>query len=92
LKISVYDSRKIFCFELVKTSKVKGEIKETLSFPEEYKNDKKQYILEKVTRLHPDFEWKFNRNGKLSPENFDMADSYCVGYSALVILGIIKPK
>jgi len=41
IKISVYDSRKIFCSELVHTKKVKGELVEVLSFPPEYQKEKK---------------------------------------------------
>ena len=39
-KISVYDSRKLFCTELIKVSYKKGEKVETLSFPEKYRNEK----------------------------------------------------
>ena len=90
LKISVHDSRKIFCPELVTTKTVKGKITETLSFPDKYKKDKKRYIWEKVSKKHPDIEWIYKRNGDVSDESFDMSDSYCVGYSGMVIMGLIK--
>jgi hypothetical protein len=89
-KISVHDSRKIYCPELVTTKIEKGKIKETLSFPNEYKKDKKRYIWEKVSKQHPEIEWIYKRCGGVSEESFDMSDSYCVGYSGLVNLGIIK--
>ena len=90
-KISVYESRKIFCDELVKISYVKGERKETLSFPPEYRKEKKLYIWEKVCKLEPQIEWFFKKDGITpKPMCFDMADSYCVGYAALKKLGILK--
>jgi hypothetical protein len=90
IKISVYDSRKIFCDELVKISFVKGEKKETLSFPENYRDRKKIYIWEKVARLEQNIEWFYDKNGKLKDINYDLSDSYCVGYAGLKQLGIIK--
>lgn len=91
MKISVYDSRKLFCPELVKTSKVKGKIKETLSFPLEYRKQKKLYIWEKVSKLEPQIEWFYKRNGA-GPRDmcFDMSDSYAVGFAGLKRLGIIE--
>lgn len=91
MKISVYESRKLFCTELVKTSKVKGEIKETLSFPLEYRKTKKLYIWEKVCNLEPQIEWFYKRDG-ITPKDmcFDMSDSYAVGFAGLKKLGIIK--
>lgn len=86
--ISVYQSRKLFCPELVKTTKKRnGQIKETLSFPKNV--DKKEYVWKKVSELEPDIKWFYNRNGKLKKESFDMSDSYVVGYSGLKVLGII---
>lgn len=84
-KISVYDSRKIFCPELVTVKYNKsGEKKETLSFPAAYKNKKKEYIWEKVSKLEPKIEWYYKKDSK-EPKDicFDMSDSYCVGYSYL---------
>lgn len=90
-KISVYDSRKIFCDELVKISYKKGEKIETLSFPAEYRNEKKLYIWKKVCKLEPQIEW-FYKKGTNEPKDmcFDMSDSYAVGFAGLKILGIIK--
>ena len=44
IKISVYESRKLFCPELVTVTYPKGVKKETLSFPPEYRKEKKLYI------------------------------------------------
>jgi len=91
IKISVYDSRKLFCSELVHVTYVKGQKKETLSFPPAYRKEKKLYIWEKVSKLEPQIEWFYKKNGK-EPKDmcFDMSDSYAVGYAGLKQLGIIK--
>jgi len=91
MKISVYESRKLFCTELVKVSKVKGEIKETLSFPPEYRKEKKLYIWKKVCKLEPQIEWFYKKNST-NPKDmcFDMSDSYAVGVAGLKQLGILK--
>lgn len=90
MKISVYESRKLFCNELVKVSYVKGERKETLSFPVEYRKEKKLYIWEKVCKLEPQIPWFYKKDGKTpKPMCFDMADSYCCGYSGMLKMGII---
>lgn len=90
-KISVYESRKLFCPELVHTEKKKGEIVEVLSFPKEYIKEKKLYIWEKVCKLEPQIEW-FYKKGTTEPKDmcFDMSDSYAVGIAGLKQLGIIK--
>jgi hypothetical protein len=92
LKISVYDSRKIFCSELIKSSyNKKGEKKETLSFPLKYKDKKKLYIWEKVCKLEPQIEWFYKKDTNEPKEMcFDMSDSYAVGYAGLKQLEIIK--
>ena len=90
IKISVHDSRKIFCGELVHEVKRKGEIVEVLSFPEEYKDKKKLYIWEKVCKLEPQIEWFYKKTGEPKDACFDMSDSYAVGYAALKLLEIIK--
>lgn len=90
VKISVYDSRKLFCDELVKITYNKaGEKKETLSFPIEYRKDKKKYIWEKVCKLEPQIEWVYKKGGEPKDMCFDMADSYCVGYAYLKIKEIL---
>lgn len=89
-KISVYESRKIFCSELVKVTNKKGKRHETLSFPPEYRTEKKLYIWEKVSKLEPQIEWFYKKNGKLKDLCFDLSDSYCVGYAGLKKMGIIK--
>ena len=90
LKISVYDSRKLFCPELVKVTMRKGERIETMSFPEKYLKDKKLYIWEKVAKLEPQIEWFYTKNNTLKDMCFDMSDSYCVGYAGLKTLGILR--
>jgi hypothetical protein len=91
MKISVYESRKLFCTELVHVSYVKGERKETLSFPPEYRKEKKLYIWKKVCNLEPQIEWFYKRDG-INPKDmcYDMSDSYAVGFAGLKKLGIIK--
>jgi hypothetical protein len=96
-KISVYDSRKLFCTELVHTSKKKNrktgeiEVVETLSFPPEYIKEKKLYIWKKVCTLEPQIEWFYKKDSN-EPKDmcFDLSDSYAVGYAGLKLLGIIK--
>ena len=90
-KISVHDSRKIFCPEFIKTTKKRtGEIKETLSFPKGWKNkEKKEYIREKVAKLEPHIEWFYTRNDTIRDSSYDMSDAYCVGYSGLKVMRII---
>lgn len=96
LKISVYESRKLFCTELVRTTHKKnrktGEIEttETLSFPPEYIKEKKLYIWKKVCKLEPQIEWFYKKDSN-EPKDmcFDMSDSYAVGYAGLKILRII---
>ena len=94
--ISVHESRKIFCNELVKVTHKKnketGEIErvETLTFPKEFIKDKKLYIWNKVSKLEPQINWFYKTNGNLKDTNFDMSDSYAVGYAGLKLFGIIK--
>ena len=89
-KISVYEARKLFCPELVHQKKRKGELVEVLSFPPEYKKEKKLYIWEKVAKLEPQIEWFYTRNNTLKDINYDMSDSYAVGIAGLKKLEIIK--
>ena len=51
-KISVHDSRKLFCPELVHQVKRKGEFVDVLTFPDKYKKQKKLYIWEKVRTVN----------------------------------------
>ena len=90
-KISVYDSRKLFCPELVHTVKRKGKLEEVLSFPPEYRKEKKLYIWKKVSKLEPQIEWFYKRGTTDQPKDmcFDMSDSYAVGYAGLKVLGIV---
>lgn len=86
--ISVYQTRKLFCPELVKvTKKRNGTIKETLSFPKNV--DKKMYVWEKVSELEPDIEWFYTRNGNLKNGSFDMSDAYAVGHAGLKVIELI---
>ena len=87
--ITVYQSRKLFCPELVKISKKRnGEIKETLSFPKGV--DKKEYVWKKVAELEPQIDWFYTRTGKLKGSSYDMSDAYCVGVAGLKVMGIIE--
>ena len=87
--ISVYQSRKLFCPELVKiTKKRNGDIKETLSFGKNV--DKKHYIWNKVAELEPKIDWFYTRNGTLKGSSYDMSDAYAVGVAGLKVLGTIK--
>jgi hypothetical protein len=90
-KISVYDSRKLFCNELVHLEKRKGELVEVLSFPPEYIKEKKLYIWKKVCKLEPQIEWFYKKDSN-EPKDmcFDMSDSYAVGVAGLKQLGILK--
>jgi glycerol kinase len=90
-KISVYDSRKLFCPELVHLEKKKGEMVEVLSFPPEYIKEKKLYIWKKVCTLEPQIEWFYKKDSN-EPKDmcFDMSDSYAVGIAGLKQLGILK--
>lgn len=89
-KISVYDSRKLFCSELVHSEKRKGELVEVLSFPPEYNKEKKLYIWKKVCKLEPQIEWFYKKDTN-EPKDmcFDMSDSYAVGIAGLKQLGIL---
>lgn len=91
-KISVHDSRKLFCPELVHLERKKGEMVEVMSFPPEYRKEKKLYIWKKVCKLEPQIEWFYKKNTTDKPRDmcFDMSDSYAVGYAGLKVLGIIK--
>jgi hypothetical protein len=87
--ITVYQSRKLFCPELVKITKRRnGQIKETLSFPKGI--DKKQYIWEKVADLEPNVKWFYTRNNTLKSQSYDMSDAYAVGVAGLKVMGIIE--
>lgn len=88
IKISVYEARKAFCPELVHEKTIKGKTKEVLSFPSEYKTRKKEYIWEKVSKLEPNIEWFYKKNGELHDKSYDMSDSYCVGYAAFCLYEI----
>lgn len=86
--ISVYQSRKLFCPELVKTHKKRnGEIKQTLSFPKGV--DKKEYLWKKVAELQPEVHWFYTRTGKLKNSSFDMSDAYVVGVAGLKVMEIL---
>lgn len=87
IHITVHDARKYFFPEFVFSKKEKGEIKETLSFPKN--SDKKVEVWKKVNLLEPQFEWKRKKDLMLKEENYDMADSYVVAKSGLLIVGLI---
>jgi len=87
--ISVHQTRKLFCPELVNISKKRnGVIKETLSFPKNV--DKKLYVWEKVSKIEPDIEWFYTRNSTLKNGSFDMSDAYAVGVAGLITLDVLS--
>lgn len=86
--ITVHDSRKLFCPEFVTFKTEKGKVKSVLSFPKTL--DKKQYILEKISKLNSEIKWIYDKKGKMKKESYDMSDSICVGYSKLIEKGIIN--
>lgn len=90
-KITVHDSRKLFCPELVHLEKRKGKMVEVLSFPPKYKKLKKLYIWEKVSKLEPQIPWFYKRGTTDQPKDmcFDMSDSYAVGFAGMKKLGIV---
>lgn len=91
IKISVYDSRKIFLPEFIKQKKRGGVLKNVLSFPKGWKADeKKKYIWEKVSKLEPNIKWFYKKNGEPKNMCFDMSDAYACGYSQLKLEGIIR--
>ena len=90
MKISVHESRKLFLPEFIQTKRVKGNIVDVLSFPDEWKKDKKEYIRQKVAILEPQIEWFYDKNGNIKDTSFDMSDSYCCGHAGLKLLRILK--
>lgn len=90
-KISVHESRKLFCPELVHTEKRKGELVEVLSFPPEYIKEKKLYVWEKVRKFEPQIQWFYKKDSNEPKDmNYDMADAYCCGYSGIKKFNLIK--
>ena len=91
IKISVHDSRKLFFPEYVHQVKRKGEIVDVLSFPDEYKDNKKHCIWLKVCKLYPNVEWVYKKDG-VTPKDmcYDLSDSCVVGIAGLKQLGILK--
>lgn len=92
-QISVHQSRKLFCPELIKTKVVKKRngtsvVKETLSFPKNV--DKKAYIFKKVKKLEPEVQWIYGSKNNFKKENYDLSDSYAVGFAGLKMKGILK--
>lgn len=88
-KISVYDTRKIFCPEFVVYDK--RAKKNVLRFPKGWKNtEKKEYIRQKVAKLEPQIEWFYTRNGTIKDTSHDMSDAYAVGHAGLKVLEIIE--
>lgn len=94
IKISVHDTRKLFCPEFINLKKEKGKLKETLSFPKGWINtDKKEYIRKKVEHLHNDIEWHYTRNNTIKDTSHDMSDAYAVGFASLIVKNVIDyPK
>lgn len=90
IKISVHESRKLFLPEYVHSVKKKGEMVDVLSFPEEWRDNKKHCIWTKVCQLYPNIEWEYKKDG-ITPKDmaYDMSDSICVGHAGLKLLNII---
>lgn len=87
-QITVSDSRKIFLAEHCINKKIKGVITSVLSFPAEFKDNKKEFIRQKVARLEPSIIWIYKKNGSISDLSYDISDSYCVGYAGMIINNI----
>ena len=79
--------RKTFCPELIKIKQHRdGTTTETLSFPDEFKDNKKQYIWNKVASFEQQIEWDSTKTGKFAEYNYDMSDSYALGKAAYKII------
>ena len=79
--------RKTFCPELIKIKQHRdGTTTETLSFPDEYKDNKKQYIWEKTANNEQQIEWDSTKSGKFAEYNYDISDSYALGKAAYKII------
>ena len=79
--------RKAFCTELIKIKNHRdGTTTVTLSFPDEYKDKKKEYIWNKVASYEPQLQWDSNKSGILAEYNYDMSDSYTIGKAAYKII------
>lgn len=90
IKISVHESRRLFFPEYVHQVKRKGEIVDVLSFPDEWKDNKKHCIWLKVCTLYPSIEWVYKKDG-VTPKDmcYDMSDSIVVGIGGLKKLNIL---
>lgn len=89
LKITVHQSRKIFCPEFVRYDK--RAKKEVLSFPKGWKSkEKKEYLRTKVSYLEPDVSWNYTRNGTIKETSYDMSDAYVVGITGLITMDVIS--
>lgn len=91
LKITVHQSRKIFCPEFIVQRKEKGVMKDVLSFPKGWKSkEKKEYLRVKVSQLEPDVSWNYTRTGTIKETSYDMSDAYVVGISGLITMDVIS--
>lgn len=80
--LSVHECRSLFFPEYISQKKVKGVIKNVLSFPKNV--DKKKLVYDKVHWIEPHIQWPMKKNFSLKVESFDMADSYVVAKSGLL--------
>lgn len=88
-KISVHDERAIFMPEYVRKDRKAGEIVEILSFPKGWDNMKKKHaIWEKVSKMEPNIDWFYKKDGNLKDSSFDMSDSFCCLFAGLIKFGI----
>ena len=91
LKITIHQSRKLFCPEFIKHKKEKGIMKEVLSFPRGWKSkEKKEYLRVKVGHLEPDVSWNYTRNNTIKETSYDMSDAYVVGIAGLITMDVIS--
>jgi hypothetical protein len=81
--ISTYNSRK-FAFPHLVQENDKGKFVLFGGLPKDI--DKKQIILELVTKREPQITWQYTKNNTLKKENFDQTDAYCAA------LGYMKMK
>lgn len=85
--LDVNTIRKAFCTELIKIKNHRdGTTTVYLSFPDEYKDKKKEYIWNKVASFEPQVEWDSTKTGKIADYCYDMSDSYALGKAAYKII------
>ncbi len=84
--ITVHGVRETFCPEMCEYDSKKN--RNILKFKSR-KIDPKEYIFMKVSKLEPQLNWLYDKNGKLKDENYDMTDSYAVGKAFFIKKNIL---